>query len=282
MYATYFEFDGINSQDLGIMLISYDGFSEDTGTVSTGSEITFNTTKAPSAKKWNYHSPNYETQLTFSFQIAKIQCGMLDDIELSQAECAYLMRWLVRADGFHMLRFIQHEYENTYFNCQMTSQLLKTPDGKIIGMQLQATCDAPFGYSEIKTYDVSVDNGGTFQIYDDGDEVGSVIFDQADITFDSTTQKFTLTNDMDAVYSPMITYVTEIKNVAKGEKVSIKNHQITSSISAHSIGKDFNYRYPRLINLFGINGEQRINTYTVSGCGCKITFQYRTIRKILP
>lgn len=281
MYAQYFEFDGISSKDLGIMLISYDGFSEDTGTVSTGSEITFNTTKAPSSKKWNYHGVNYETQLTFSFQIGKVQCGHSIDMELSQSECAYLMRWLVRADGFHMLRFLQNEYENTYFNCQMTSQLLKTPDGKIIGMQLQATCDAPFGYSEEKVYTVSIKNGDSFQIYDDSDEVGSIIFDTTYIT-SKGSGKLTLTNDMNAIYSPMITYVTEIKDVRKNENITIKNHQITSDNASHSIGKDFNYRYPRLINLFGIDGEQRINTYTVSGCDCDITFQYRVIRKILP
>lgn len=276
MYAETFEFDGVKSSDLGIYLLNYDGFSNN-GVSVAGSEITFNTTKAPSSKKWHYHSPKYETQLTWSMQI-----GKLSGEELTQQDCAYWMRWLVRSDGCHYLRFLQNEYENTYFNCTMTAQWFRLPDGRIVGMELQVTCDAPFGYSEEKQYSTTCNNGDSFQIYDDGDDVGAIVFDKVEITSNSATSKLSITNDLETIYSPMTVNVSEFKNLQNSEKITIQNNQITSSVLSRDIGDDFNYKYLRLINWFNQGTDTRINTYTVMGGSCKIDIVYRTIRKVLP
>lgn len=306
MYATAFEFNGIRSDDIGLSILNFDGFSND-GVGTAGSEITFNTSKPANNSKWNFHNPQTETPLQMSFQIGKsVGNG------LSREECAFLMRWLVRSDGYHYLRFLQDEYENTYFHCQITLQWIRHAGGQIVGAELAVTCDAPYGYSSLKKYEVDVDehspDSSSFQIYNDSDETGAILFDSVDIICTSDADVLTITNDMDPLYSPTDPYITRILNCVAGEQIHMANHQIMAGLTPEAmennvelnhtsgtIADDFNFHYPRLIHISGITAtdgeeetfsnpytENRINTYTVTGGSCHLCFTYRTIRKVLP
>ena len=288
MYADVFEFNGIKSSDLGYYIVGFDGFSND-GVGTAGNEITFTTSKPSNSYSWNFHGSKYESPLTTSFQIGKFSCGIDKDknYELSQQDCAFLLRWLVRTDGYKFLRFFQGEYEgyeNTFFRVQNKLQWIRV-QGAIVGAQIDVTCDAPSGYSDVQIFEASCSNGSSFTIYNDSDKAGALYFDETDILMTSDAQNLQIKNNLDALYSPTIQYVTQLKNCKNGEHITIANHMIETSKNAghtrESINNDFNFKYPRLINFSELN-ETRKNIFTVTGGSCRLSFSYRTIRSVLP
>lgn len=290
MYATTFEFNGIKSEDVGFYIMNFDGFSND-GVGVAGNEITFNISKPTNAKTWNFHGSKYETQLSFNFQIGKIDCNN-KGYQLSDGECAFLLRWLVRSDGYRFLRIFQQGSEDIYFNAQITLQWIRIR-GEIVGAELAVTCDAPYGYSDIQNYEVTCTDGDSFQIYNDSDEVGAILFDEINILMTSDAKVLQISNDMENLYYPYVPYIITISNCTAGEHIVMANRQIVTNQSSHNIIDDFNLNYPRLINLsdstsynannnYATYQENRINTYTVTGGSCHLFFSYRTIRSVLP
>lgn len=288
MYANIFEFNGIKSSELGYYIVNFDGFSND-GVGAAGNEITFSTSKPANSYQWNFHGSKYETPLTMSFQIGKFDCSIDKgrNYELSQQDCAFLLRWLVRNDGYKFLRFLQggyEGYESTYFHAQNSLQWIRVAE-TIVGAQINVTCDAPFGYSDIQTFEVSCNDGDSFTIYNDSDKTGALYFDEIDIVMSSDAKNLQIKNSMDRIYSPTIPYATQITNCKNGEHITIANHMIaTNKNTVHtreSINNDFNFKYPRLINISDLS-ETRNNIYTVTGGNCHLSFHYRTIRSVLP
>lgn len=287
MYAETFEFNGIKSSDLGYYIGNFDGFS-DNGVGMAGNEVTFATSKPSNTYKWNFHGSKYENPLTTTFQIVKFDCGIdKENHELSQQDCAFLLRWLIRTDGYKLLRFFQggyEGYENTFFRAQNKLQWIRF-EGAIVGAQIDVTCDAPFGYSDVHTYEASCNSGSSFTIYDDSDKTGVLYFDEIDILMTSDASNLQIKNNLDALFSPTIQYATSIKNCKNGEHITIANHMIaTNKNTSHTrenINNDFNFRYPRLINMSNLT-ETRKNIYTVTGGSCRLSFNYRTIRSVLP
>lgn len=53
MIATDFEFNGIKASDVNLIIVNFGGPSRE-GVVSSGSKITFNSSKAINSKKWNF------------------------------------------------------------------------------------------------------------------------------------------------------------------------------------------------------------------------------------
>lgn len=288
MYADIFEFNGIKSSDLGYYIAGFDGFSND-GVGATGNDVTFSTSKPANSYSWNFHGSKYENPLTASFQIGKFNCGVDKDrnYELSQQDCAFLLRWLVRTDGYKILRFFQggyEGYENTFFKAQNKLQWVRY-GGKIVGAQVDIACDAPFGYSDVQTFEVPCSDGNSFTIYNDSDKTGALYFDEIDILMASDASNLVITNSLDALYSPTIQYKTQINNCKNGEHITIANHMIgTNKNTVHTrenINNDFNFKYPRLVNLSGLE-ETRKNIFTVTGGNCRLVFNYRTIRSVIP
>lgn len=288
MYANIFEFNGIKSSELGYYIVNFDGFSND-GVGMAGSEITFSTSKPANSYSWNFHGSKYETPLTTSFQIGKFDCSFDKgrNYALSQQDCAFLLRWLVRNDGYKFLRFLQggyEGYESTYFHVQNNLQWIRVA-GTIVGAQIDVTCDAPFGYSDVQTFEVSCNDGDSFTIYSDSDKTGALYFDEIDIVMASDAKNLQIKNNMDKIYSPTIPYTTQITNCRNGEHITIANHMIaTNKNTTHTrenINNDFNFKYPRLINISDLT-ETRKNIYTVTGGDCHLSFHYRTIRSVLP
>lgn len=281
-----FEFNGIKSSDMGFYILNFDGFSNDG--VGTRSHYTFNTSKPANSKKWNFHGAKTEEQLTKTYQIGKLDCNKRD-MELTREEFAFLQRWLERSDGYKYLRFLEDGYEDTYFNCQLQVNPIKLAGDKLVGAEVTITCDSIHGYSGIRTFEVSCQDGDTFQIYNDSDEIGSIIFDQLEIVMTSDASELCISNEMDTLYSST-PYNTTIQNCVNGENIVLANLQIKSNtITQHTkqnIANDFNFNYPRLINLADMmaNGyeENRVNTFKVTGGSCDLNFSYRVTRTVMP
>ena len=299
MYS--FEFNGIKSSDLAIYMLNFNGFSAE-GTIDNGGEVVFNTSKPVMSDRWNFHGSSVESPLTTTFQIGKWDCGRSSIRPFTREEFAFLKSWLERRDGYRFLRILKPGYEHTWFHCQIQVKPIQYNDKKL-GAELTVTCDSGHGYSDIQTWEIICNEEGmTFDVYNDSDEIGSLLIDRTEILLKSDAKELKITNQMDSIYSPT-PYETKIKNCIKGEWIQIANRQILSECTSsaveslkhtnETIANDFNYKYPRLICLAdkatnlsdGLSchySENRVNRFTISGGACELVFTFRTVRTVMP
>ena len=276
MLENVFEFNGILSSDLNIYILSFD--NNENGVVDLNNAFNLVTTKGGNTDIWKSHGSVVENPINFSFQIAKIDCNDSSNYLFNRQECAFLREWLERRDGYKLLRFMKNEYRDTYFKCYITINFIQYGYDKY-GAELNVVCNAPYGFSDELIYVADCeDSVESFQIYNDSDTLGNIVFDKVEIELFEDCD-FTLSNDIEEVYSPE-QYITLIANCTSGEIITIENRQIISS-TGRNIAKDFNYKYPRLIYTYDEEYiPLRVNTFTPSN-KCKIKFTYRTIRSVM-
>lgn len=289
MFAVDFEFNGIKMSDLGWRIVNIGQIND--GEVPAGGEVTFTTSKAINGMRWNYNGAKYETPYSFTCQICKFNedCQM---VNIGNREQAFIHKLLVRKDGYRWFRWLTDGYENVYYNAQIALQWYKVASD-VIGATLTITCDAPWGYSPVHTYEKTISSGQTFTIYNDSDDIGAIIPSQMEILIKSNGN-LRLSNSLETLYSP--TYPSmKIDNCVSGEVIVINGitKQISTNKSSHKVANDYNYKPIRLINLdenYTYNSSNatmtsindlRSNNITASGCDCTINLAYRTIRKVV-
>lgn len=289
MYATNFEFNGVQAVDMGLVMGTWNGDGED-GEI--GCNVTFNTSKPINCNEWNIHGSHYEEPLTIEWSCIKNICDLTDneDMVITPAEQAYFHRWLECPGKYQYLRFFQDDYEDIYYYCTISITWNKV-GGKILGFKLTATCNAPHGYSEVQFINKeNIGTGDTFTLYSDSDDIGAQVFDSIEIQAlgDGAVN---ITNDLDIEYS-MHNIAMNIDNCKTNEVILIngKTKQITTDRTDHNdLADDYNYYPIRLVNydnlvsptLDGYSGtisQNRTNTYTNHGVPCNINLSYRSIR----
>lgn len=289
MYATNFEFNGVQAVDMGLVMGAWNGDGED-GEI--GCKVTFNTSKPINCNEWNIHGSHYEEPLTIEWSCIKNICDLTDneDMVITPAEQAYFHRWLECPGKYQYLRFFQDDYEDIYYYCTISITWNKV-GGKILGFKLTATCNAPHGYSEVQFINKeNIGTGDTFTLYSDSDDIGAQVFDSIEIQAlgDGAVN---ITNDLDIEYS-MHNIAMNIDNCKTNEVILIngKTKQITTNRTDHDdLADDYNYYPIRLVNydnlvsptLDGYSGtisQNRTNTYTNHGVPCNINLSYRSIR----
>ena len=289
MYATNFEFNGVQAVDMGLVMGTWNGDGED-GEI--GCKVTFNTSKPINCNEWNIHGSHYEEPLTIEWSCIKNICDLTDneDMVITPAEQAYFHRWLECPGKYQYLRFFQDDYEDIYYYCTISITWNKV-GCKILGFKLTATCNAPHGYSEVQFINKeNIGTGDTFTLYSDSDDIGAQVFDSIEIQAlgDGAVN---ITNDLDIEYS-MHNIAMNIDNCKTNEVILIngKTKQITTDRTDHNdLADDYNYYPIRLVNydnlvsptLDGYSGtisQNRTNTYTNHGVPCNINLSYRSIR----
>ena len=273
MYAIDFEYDGKRLSDFGMILCSFD--SPGLETVSSGADITFNTTKAVGSDKVKMYGSKYEEMYTTPFQICKNPCNNHDDMHIEPNKVSALQRWLCRKDGFHPFRPVQDDMQDVYWNATFSSKQL-TLNGKVVGLELTMNADSPYAYLSIGTIDYSVNSGESFSLYDSSDEVG-FIYPVVKITCKGNG-KIILKNSLDSKS-------TVLSNLTSGEIITLdgENKIISSSITSRTdLPNSFNYYYPRIFNRTVDGNDVRENIFSISAdsVACDISFDYSPIRKI--
>lgn len=289
MYATNFEFNGVQAVDMGLVMGTWNGDGED-GEI--GCKVTFNTSKPINCNEWNIHGSHYEEPLTIEWSCMKNICDLTDneDMVITPAEQAYFHRWLECPGKYQYLRFFQDDYEDIYYYCTISITWNKV-GGKILGFKLTATCNAPHGYSDVQFINKeNIGTGDTFTLYSDSDDIGAQVFDSIEIQA-LGDGAINITNNLDIEYS-MHNIAMNIDNCKTNEVILIngKTKQITTDRTDHDdIANDYNYYPIRLVNydnlvsptLDGYSGtisQNRTNTYTNHGVPCNINLSYRSIR----
>lgn len=266
MYCTNFTYDGESADDHGVMICSFDGTKNET--VTAGSKVEMSTVKVPNRNKWMRTNAVYNEQLTFSFSICKNTCQSYDEsIEFSAEDQARIMRWLCRKN-FYYINFYQDGYEDIYYNAILSVER-RVLNGMIIGYDITATCDAPWGYSNLRVATVTSEKP---RVYNTSDEIGSIIPDEIKIKV-KTNGNVVIKNNLD-IYDLDNNETTEIASCEAGEIITLTDMLEIKSNKAHEgLYDDFNWQFIKLYNQYSAG----MNEFTLTNCELELT--WREIRK---
>ncbi len=199
-------------------------------------------------------------------------------MEITPRELAKIMRWLVRKD-YRYLRFDQTGWDNVFYNCTLKVQKYEI-GGIIRGLEIEATCDAPWGYSERKEHILNLDESNACSIFNYSDEDGGILPDlvRIEVLRDCDQLNITNTFSMDQDENKSKTINVEIKNCKQDEIIELDRHKnIYSSMVHDGLINDFNHVFLELFSDF----NQYENVIT-SNEPCNVTIYIREIRKGVP
>lgn len=268
MLITDFEYANECLSDFGYIVCCINTAASDS--ISLGSQLSFNTVKNNATNISRIISAKYDEVYTVTFDICKYNCKDISDYEITDIELRRLTRWLNRKE--------YHKFKPKYNNGQLSHVCFYGSfnitginiGGRLVGLTLTFTANAPFGYEDEINYNYIIENSGdNFYLYDSSDEFGVnypdlVVIkctDSGDLTLSNITENRN----------------TVIKNCVKGEVITMdcENKVIASSKSHATLHNDFNYNFPRFLNTF----ENQENIFQVS-LPCQIDITYSPIRKV--
>lgn len=274
VYALDFEYDNQYLSDYGFIICEFEA-KNSIETVKSGSNIVFNKTSTHNGRNNYLLNAKYDSCIETSFSICKNPCGCKNQSEkvITSDEYRLLIRWLNRKE-FLRFRFISKDSRDVcYYNSSFNIETI-TIAGKLFGLRLNMTTDAPFGYGGDKHEKILFETSAPHKIIDNSDEIGYVYPDI--IIYCFMDGDIAIHNDYDD--ATMI-----ITNCSNEETITIKGDEqiITTDNDNHDICNDFNYVFPKIGNTY----DNRTNTFTLVQlddyvyAGCVAEFIYRPIVK---
>lgn len=257
-----------------------------------GNQLKFNTinyNNENNSNKFKLLSTSYESPVPSHIEICKNSCGN-NDKYFSDIETVKIIKWL-NQKKFHKFRPIYEDgqYHNVYFNGSFNVKPILF-SGNVIGMSLDFTSDAPYGYydpiehfmdfsveyPDIFENDQNTNLLGEYTLYDQSDESGYIYPDEVEIEIIDSGNL--------VIHNSMDNEDVVINNCVSGEIVTLdcKHKIIKSSIEHKNLYNDFNYHFLKIINNYDEcdeNDSFSKNIYTVS-LKCRISFSYSPIAKI--
>lgn len=279
-----FEYNGYKLSDFGCMVCTFNNSGLET--VSVGSKMTLNTLKNKSTNKFKLLSTDYDEPFTKKIQVCKHPNHQINGGSeyFTDMQVARMIRWLNKK-SYHKFKPIHEDDSdnvNVFYVGTFNVSILKLGD-KTLGLELDFTADAPFGYYASLDYDMDFSDITTqHAIYDISDEIGYIYPHELTITVLED-------GDLEIMNSQETKYVV-IKNCVAGEVITLdgENKIITSDKSHTTLHNDFNYNFIKIINTWGDNEdyysdgkdvEVNVNVFTVS-LPCTISLSYTPICKM--
>lgn len=268
-----FEFDGKWLSDFGYMLCTFDS-SYGAQTVQSGSKITFNKTKMNGGRHYSLLGVQYDECLSTVLNICKDpDCGRWDDnYYITHDDFRDIAKWLNRPE-FLTFRYVDYDdfpARQCYFNVSFNLNQIKL-GSKIIGIELTAETDAPFGYGATESDIVNaIDPRYCYWASVTSDELGYIY----------PSMEITCLSDGDLnIKNETADCMMTVRNCKAGEVISVNGStfEISSSDETHRLEKDFNFIYFLLINDY----ERTKNKITVS-IPCELKISYIPIIKDTP
>lgn len=258
---TDFIFDGRTLSSMGYMLI----FENQDDKIDV-SNITFYNVKG-SRNDCSYRAGyKYETNYTGTYYIMKNICDNTEDQDMDDDDISELTRWLCRKQ-YKWFRFIDPDNDDIWYQvyCTVKKEELQN---KAIGVELTINTNAPYGFSReiVSTYTTTA-SSKRFKLFMNSDEEGYIypdvtikVKESGDLRFKNVTEG----------------RITALDNCVAGETITfLGNIQQINSTVKHDFIEEYNYKIPRLHNLYTINE----NIFECN-LNCDITFKYREVRKV--
>ena len=259
-----FMFDGERLSDWGYM-ICYDGANEEELPVSS---MVYDTIKASFSDVVHKVAHNYEENYSRTFAIMKSPCDDQDYYYLTESNIASITRWLVRKQ-YKIFRYIDDDAETPHtiwYKAQNTINKIYYGD-KVIGLNITVNTNAPYGFKD-----------EIVEAWDTDSQSVSVSSDEEGYIYPNLTITCSEAGNLTIRTNRESGRITRINNVVAGEVITITGgdiQQISSSVTDHDLGVDFNYVFPRLI----VKYNNRTSTVTTNLASEK-TLSYCGIRKV--
>ena len=240
----YFIYDGVNSQDYGYCIASFDNGGGVSG-INTDSQRNFNQVMIAKGALHPFTCATYDDSLEMNFSIIKDPCQVGNGSEvLSVDDMRFLKRWLNRPSA-HKFFILDREYERIYWegSCNIEEAIYS---GERVGVNVTLKTNRPYGLFE----DVVISGNA------DSDEPLPVV---------------ELYNDNNADRKFVVL------NCALNETITIDNTLQISSDKAHpTLAQDCNYKFPMLYTKF----DSDIN-YFYSSIPTDITISFKPVAKVV-
>ena len=265
-----FEYAGHRLSDFGYAICSF-GNSLSDYEINIGCDITFTEIKNNHSSIHRKVSSSYDSVYTATFDIIKYNCNSRDDINMTSLEVRDLVKWLNRRDNYK-LKFISEfaDDSNVHYYGRFNVQQ-KMIGGRVVGLTLTFTSNAPYGFSDVIESKFMMLNPGEKHIFfGDSDEYG-LIYPRIEIRCFSSGM-YIITNETTGTK-------VEISNCVVGEIIIIDGEHkiIYSDKEEHNktIPNDFEYEYLDIL----VDEFNSQNVY-VSNLPCELTISYMPIRKV--
>lgn len=307
MRANDFEYARKSLSSFGFIICSFGDKGLDT--ISNGATITFNTIPTLNGSHHKLISTTYEDCLTTTMQICRnpCNCGVM---EISSTTFRELTRWLCQKK-FLKFKLLSEEYIDLYFESIINVSRIEL-DGKIVGLELEITCNRPFALKEPKIINIVCNEGKEvygWKKYSSGSEatkLGYVTSNnenayQSGINTDgyqytSVGQVYKASlNDTSyeegyiypemeitikkngnlMIHNSIENRETYIANCKANEVITFDYPVIRSSDSSHNIQNDFNWTFFRIANTY----DNSRNDLVIS-LPCSIKIKYSPIVKV--
>ena len=257
-----FIFDNMALSDLGYIICT-DGV-QDLDVVVSGMDYT--TVKAGqsdiSHKVATPYSENYHADI----EIMKNPCSD-GDLNLTNDDISEMARWLCRKE-YKWFRWVDEIGQDEIWHEVRITIDKKIYGDSVIGLLLHVESNRPYGLTKVFKQVVNRTEEPTV-VFVHSDEEGYIY---PDVTIE-------VESDGDIVISNEYeNRSTVIKNCVADEVITIMGGdmlQISSTSADHDFSKSFNYKFPRLCNLY----NNHKNPISVTG-DCTTTLSYRGIRKV--
>lgn len=243
--------------------------------VNIGCDITFSTVKNSHTSKQSQTASSYDSVYATTFQIMKNEEENEENKYFTYEEVRAIYRWLNRREysKFKPLPDDEQDYDVHYFGSFNIDEVFL--NGRIIGLTLHFTSNAPYGFGEENQYQISIsEDNNTFSLFGDSDETTTTIYPKVVIYCLADTGEDGLN-----IVNQTTGNKVHISNCIAGEVITIDGEYkiITSSNESHTtLPNDFNYGYLDIAVDSDGNFE---NVYEVS-VPCEITITYSPIRKV--
>lgn len=257
-----FQYDDLTLSEMGFMTCSFGGGSG-IETVSSGSQLSFNTVSVDHGELKELITSQYEDTLQFTFQICKRACDNIG-AEISFTEYRDLVSWLHRK-SYHKLKLLNDEYLDLYFEGSFNVSRIEI-DGVLIGLELTFISNRPYALQEEHSLSLDFEQNESKIISTMSDEEG-IIYPKMIIQL-KESGNLILQNDRDSE----VMYIADCRG---GETISIDYPLIETDKNAHNITNDFNWSFLKLFTTF-YNKQNRIT----SSLKCTISFAFSSRVKI--
>lgn len=158
-YATDFIFDGIPSEEFGLIISSPDGESYTTGSHNV---------ELITDEIYRRHTPYFygvkqSEMLSIPGSIRSVKG------EITQVDASYIQTWLFGQMTFKDLIIVQPDMEEYYFKCFLLEPEIVRVGNIIIGFDFRIQLDSPFAYGEEVTVEYTTPATSTVSFFNESD-----------------------------------------------------------------------------------------------------------------
>lgn len=186
--GTTFFFDGVSSEQYGLMLCNFDGANQEAGKV--GGKLSIQEDRI--ARRFNslhYGVTNNEAKV---FPLVFVVSD--DKRRLDRYDIARIGAWLTGHSGYKELAVMQPDLEGVFYRCIITDLEQIEVGMRTVGFTATASCDGPYAYRRMAHTDISF-SGSTSVLYHNMSNVNDYYYPVMEITCTGTD--FSIENSTD-------------------------------------------------------------------------------------